>query len=96
MAEAGVPAGQQAAKLIEIAERFKALRQAAQIWWSGDPEIIELQKQIQDAVKAGDIARSSALVRTLEATQWKRIEEMAKHIELMPEEEREKLRKSIR
>jgi hypothetical protein len=36
------------------------------------------------------------LVRTLEAAQWKRIEEMAKHIELMPEEEREKLRKSIR
>jgi hypothetical protein len=71
-------------------------RQAAQTWWSDDPEIIELQKQIQDAVEAGDIARSSALVRTLEAEQWNRIEEMAKHIELMPEEEREKLRKSIR
>jgi hypothetical protein len=98
MAEAGVPAGEQGAKLIEIAEQFKALKRTAtdiQFTWSRDPEIIEVQQQIQDAVDAGDIARSTALLETLQAKQWKKIEEIAKSIELTPET-REKLRKNIR
>jgi len=91
MAEAGVPAGEQAAKLIEIAERFKALQQLVANSSDGDPEINELQKQVRDAVDAGDLARAGTLLDTIETKQKKRLDELQKLTDKLAQE-REKIR----
>jgi hypothetical protein len=67
--EADVPSEQQGAKLIEIAERFKALL-ATSLSTPGDtPKIAGLKNDTRTAIEAGDLASADELLAQVEAEQ---------------------------
>jgi hypothetical protein len=67
--EADVPSEQQGAKLIEIAERFKALL-APSLATPGDtPKIVGLKNDTRTAIEAGDLASADEFLARVEGEQ---------------------------
>jgi tetratricopeptide (TPR) repeat protein len=67
--DADVPSEQQGPKLIEIAERFKALL-ATSLATSGDtPKIVGLKNDVRASIEAGDLASADELLVQIEAEQ---------------------------
>jgi outer membrane PBP1 activator LpoA protein len=66
-----------AAKLVEIAERFKAL-QASTLAQSGDnPQVAALKADVRKAIDLGDLARADALLADVETNQRHDIDRLA-------------------
>ena len=58
-----------AAKLVEIAERFKDLRPTASAQPGDDPKIVTLKGEAQKAINAGELAKADALLADVETEQ---------------------------
>ena len=58
-----------AAKLLEIAERFKELQQTAIAKPGDDPKIAALKVDVQKAIEAGDLGKADALLADVEVEQ---------------------------
>src|SRR6187200_1195922 len=58
LGEKDTPPERLAAKLGEIAERFKELRAAAAVQPGDDPKVAVLKTEAQNAIHAGDLARA--------------------------------------
>jgi tetratricopeptide (TPR) repeat protein len=67
--ESNVPAERLAAKFVEIAENFKALREAASAQPGDTPNIAALKADAQKAIEAGELARADALLADVETDQ---------------------------
>src|SRR5262245_2797417 len=67
--ESNVPAERLAAKLVEIAENFKALREAASARPGDAPNIAALKADAQKAIEAGELAKADALLADVETEQ---------------------------
>src|SRR5215475_6125654 len=66
-----------AAKLVEIAERFKALRETASALPGDDPKIVTLKGEAQKAIDAGELAKADALLADAEAEQRLALDRLA-------------------
>jgi hypothetical protein len=55
-----------AAKLVEIAKRFKALQEAASVQAGDDPKIAALKADAQKAIEVGELAKADALLADVE------------------------------
>src|SRR5262245_26552535 len=66
-----------AAKLVEIAERFKALQETASPQPGDDPEIAALKTGAQKAVDAGELANADALLADVETEQRRSLDRLA-------------------
>jgi uncharacterized protein YbjQ (UPF0145 family) len=66
---AGVPAEQQGAKLIEIAERFKALLAPAVATPGDTPKITGLKNDVRASIEAGELASADELLADIETEQ---------------------------
>src|SRR5215831_12979374 len=66
-----------AAKLVEIAERFKALRETASALPGDDPKIVTLKGEAQKAIDAGELAKAEALLADAEAEQRLALDRLA-------------------
>jgi tetratricopeptide (TPR) repeat protein len=70
LGERNVPPERLESKLIEVAERFKALQeQIASTQPGDDAQIVALKADAQKALDAGDLARADALLAEIEAQQ---------------------------
>src|SRR5262249_22260725 len=67
--ESNVRAERLAAKLVEIAENFKALREAASAQPGDTPNIAALKADAQKAIEAGELAKADALLADVETEQ---------------------------
>jgi tetratricopeptide (TPR) repeat protein len=67
--ENDVPLERLAAKLVEIAESFKALRETASVQPGDDPKIAALKADAQTAIDAGELAKADALLADVETEQ---------------------------
>src|SRR5262245_15703268 len=66
-----------AAKLTEIAERFKNLQATASPQPGDDPKIAALKTEAQNANEAGELAKADALIGDLEADQRRSLDRLA-------------------
>src|SRR5215472_986064 len=66
-----------AAKLVEIAERFKDLRATASAQPSDDPKIVALKTDAQKAIEAGELAEADALLANVEMEQRHGLDRLA-------------------
>src|SRR5262245_35606530 len=69
LGENDVPPERLAAKLVEIAERFKALQETASAQPGDDPKITALKAEAQKAIDAGDLTKADALLAEVETEQ---------------------------
>jgi tetratricopeptide (TPR) repeat protein len=69
IAENDIPLELLVVKLVEIAERFKALRRALSAPSSADPKAATLEGRAQEAVEAGELARADAFFARVETEQ---------------------------
>jgi tetratricopeptide (TPR) repeat protein len=77
LGEANVPAEGLAAKLVEIAERFKALQAGATAQPGDDPNIATLKADAQKAIEGGDLANADALLAEVEEQQRRALGRLA-------------------
>src|SRR4051794_32186602 len=75
--EKDIPPERLAAKLIEIAERFKALQATAAAQPGDDPQVTALKAEAQTAISAGDLARADQLLAEVEEFQTAAIDRLA-------------------
>jgi tetratricopeptide (TPR) repeat protein len=66
-----------AAKLVEIAERFKTLQETALAQPGDNPKIAALKTAAQQAVDAGELAKADALLAEVEAEQTRALDSLA-------------------
>ncbi len=66
LGENDIPPERLAAKLVEIAERFKDLRTMASVQPGDDPKIAALKTDAQKAIEAGQLAEADALLANVE------------------------------
>src|SRR5215471_15823496 len=66
-----------AAKLVEIAERFRDLQATASARPGDDPKIAALKADAQKAVEAGDLAKADALLADVETEQRRALDRLA-------------------
>jgi tetratricopeptide (TPR) repeat protein len=66
-----------AAKLVEIAERFKDLQATASARPGDDPKIATLKTDAQKAIEAGDLAKADALLADVETEQRRALDRLA-------------------
>src|SRR3954447_13071356 len=64
--EKDIPPERLAAKLIEIAERFKALQATAAAQPGDDPQVTALKAEAQTAIRAGNLAQADELLAQVE------------------------------
>ena len=69
LGEADIPPERLEAKLVEIAERFKALQATAFAQPDDDAKIAGLKAEAQKAIDAGDLAKADALLAEVESEQ---------------------------
>src|SRR5262245_12001191 len=69
LGENDIPPERLAAKLVEIAERFKDLQATASAQPGDDPKIAALKADAQRAIEAGELARADALLADVETEQ---------------------------
>src|SRR5215471_18094616 len=66
-----------AAKLVEIAQRFKDLQTTASAQPGDDPKIVGLESDVQKAIEAGQLAEAEALLAHLETEQRRALDRLA-------------------
>src|SRR5262249_55489513 len=66
-----------AAKLVEIAERFKDLQAIASAQPGDDPKIAALKTDAQKAIEAGELAKADALLADVETEQRRALDRLA-------------------
>src|SRR6516162_2999745 len=69
LGENDIPPERLAAKLVEIAERFKVLQATASAQPGDDPKIAALKTDAQKAIEAGQLAEADALLAHVEMEQ---------------------------
>ena len=75
--ENNIPPERLAAKLVEIAERFKDLQATASAQPGDSPAIVSLKAQAQKAIEAGELAKADALLADVEAEQRRALDRLA-------------------
>src|SRR5262245_39300995 len=66
-----------AAKLVEIAERFKDLQATASAQSGDDPKITALKTEAQKAIEGGELAKADALLADVETEQRRALDRLA-------------------
>src|SRR6201987_237391 len=69
LGENDIPPERLAAKLVEIAERFKTLQDTASAQPGDDAKIAALKTEAQNAIHAGELAKADALLADVETEQ---------------------------
>jgi tetratricopeptide (TPR) repeat protein len=69
LGETNVPPERLAAKLLEVAERFRELQQTAIVKPGDDAKIAALKADVQKAIRAGDLGKADALLAKVETAQ---------------------------
>jgi tetratricopeptide (TPR) repeat protein len=77
LGEKDIPPERLAAKLVEIAERFKALLATAFAQPGDSPGITGLKAEAQKAIDAGDLAKADALLADVETEQRQALDRLA-------------------
>jgi tetratricopeptide (TPR) repeat protein len=77
LGENDIPPERLAAKLVEIAERFKDLQATASAQPGDDPKIAALKTDAQKAVEAGELAKADALLADVETEQRQALDRFA-------------------
>jgi tetratricopeptide (TPR) repeat protein len=77
LGENDIPPERLAAKLVEIAERFKALQETASTQPGDDPKIAALKADAQKAIDAGELAKADALLADVETEQRRALDRLA-------------------
>src|SRR6516162_2584310 len=77
LGENDIPPERLAAKLVEIAESFKALKATASAQPGDDPKIAALKTDTQKAIEAGDLVKADALLAEAEAAQAPGLDRLA-------------------
>src|SRR5215831_12441736 len=77
LGENDIPPERLAAKLVEIAERFRALQATALAQPGDSPAIVSLKAEAQKAVEAGELASADALLADVEAEQRRALDRLA-------------------
>src|SRR5262245_7517165 len=77
LGENDIPPERLAAKLKEIAERFKDLQATASAQPGDDPEIAALKTDAQKAIEAGELAKADALLADVETEQGRALDRFA-------------------
>ena len=67
--ENNIPPERLAAKLVEIAERFKDLQATASVQSGDSPTIVSLRAEAQKAIEEGELAKADALLAEVETEQ---------------------------
>ncbi|MGX9431798.1 hypothetical protein [Bradyrhizobium sp. LeoA1S1] len=77
LGENNVPPERLGAKLVEIAERFKALQATASAQPGDGPRIAALKADVQKAIDAGELAKADALLADVETEQRGALDRLA-------------------
>jgi tetratricopeptide (TPR) repeat protein len=77
LGENDIPPERLAAKLVEIAERFKDLQATASPQPGDDPKIAALKADAQKAIEVGELARADALLANAETEQRRALDRLA-------------------
>ena len=77
LGENDIPPERLAAKLVEIAERFKDLQATASVRPGDDPKIAALKTDAQKAIEAGQLAEADALLADVEMEQRRSLDRLA-------------------
>jgi tetratricopeptide (TPR) repeat protein len=77
LGEKDIPPERRAAKLVEIAESFKALKATASVQPGDDPKIAALKTDAQKAIEAGELAKADALLADVETEQRHALDRLA-------------------
>jgi tetratricopeptide (TPR) repeat protein len=77
LGENDIPPERLAAKLVEIAERFKALQETAAAQPGDDPKIAALKTDAQKAIDAGELAKADAFLAAAETEQRRALDRFA-------------------
>jgi tetratricopeptide (TPR) repeat protein len=77
LGENDIPPERLAAKLVEIAERFKDLQATASAQPGDDPKIAALKTDAQKAIEAGELAKADALLADVETEQRRSLDRLA-------------------
>jgi hypothetical protein len=77
LGENDIPPERLAAKLVEIAERFKDLQAAASAQPGDDPKIAALKTDAQKAIEAGELTKADALLADVETEQRRALDRSA-------------------
>jgi hypothetical protein len=77
LGENDIPPERLAAKLVEIAERFKDLQSTASAQPGDDPKIAALKTDAQKAIEAGELAKADALLADVETEQRRALDRLA-------------------
>src|SRR5262245_13604474 len=77
LGENDIPPERLAAKLVEIAERFKDLQATASAQPGDEPKIVSLKTDAQKAIEAGQLAQADALLADVEMEQRQGLDRLA-------------------
>jgi tetratricopeptide (TPR) repeat protein len=77
LGENDIPPERLAAKLVEIAERFKDLQATASAQPGDDPKIAALKADAQKAIGAGELAKADAVLADVETEQRRALDRLA-------------------
>src|SRR6266566_4030172 len=77
LGENDIPPERLAAKLVEIAERFKDLQATASAQPGDDPKIAALKIDARKAIEAGELAKADALLADVETEQRRALDRLA-------------------
>jgi tetratricopeptide (TPR) repeat protein len=77
LGENDIPPERLAAKLVEIAERFKDLQATASVQPGDDPKIAAVKADAQKAIEAGELAKADALFADVETEQRRALDRLA-------------------
>jgi hypothetical protein len=80
LGENDIPPERLAAKLVEIAERFRDLQATALAQPGDSPTIITLKAEAQKAIEAGELARADALLADVEDEQRRGLHRVAVNV----------------
>ena len=77
LGENDIPPERLAAKLVEIAERFKVLQETTSAQPGDDPKIVTLKAEAQKAIAEGDLVKADALLADVEGEQRRALDRLA-------------------
>src|SRR6266550_6281765 len=77
LGENDIPPERLAAKLVEIAERFKVLQATASAEPGDSPNVIALKAEAEKAIEAGELAKADALLADVETEQKRALDRLA-------------------
>lgn len=80
LGEAAIPPEKVAAKLVEMAEHLKQLRNVAAVSPGDDPETTSFKRQAEEAISNGDLALADAVLAKAEDRQRRTVEKLALNV----------------